>query len=136
MDIVEMLRGRKRPFTFVIVNIEVAVGRHPLGLNGAEIGTNNGGAGKTIGELDAPIASATAKFENALRLVQWFPKQRATQNQSVNVMKHVQAVLLNLVVGQHIFAFAIGAVASAILVAVVEDGAPNEAHQDPETEVS
>lgn len=68
MDIVECLAGRKRPITLRIVDIEAAVGRRPVRLDGAEIGTDDIRLRVIFGHFQGPFAGAGAYIENAARV--------------------------------------------------------------------
>ena len=43
--------GLVGPFAGGVVNVETHVGRHPRGLDGREIGADNGGFGVFVGEV-------------------------------------------------------------------------------------
>ena len=56
-----------------VVDFELQVGRHVGGLDGGEVGADDGGAGVLVGEVDGPDAGAGADVED---LVGWCKTKR------------------------------------------------------------
>lgn len=60
MDIVERLTGRESPITLRVVDIEAAIGRHPVRLDGAEIGADDVRPRVVFGHFQGPFAGPSA----------------------------------------------------------------------------
>lgn len=68
MDVVERLL--EDPWTFDIINIELAIWWHPLRLYRRYVGSMHDRSGKFISHLYRPNARACTNVEHALRLFQ------------------------------------------------------------------
>jgi len=94
-----------RPLALDIVDVELAPGRHPARLDGAEIRADDFGAGELVGKVDGPDAGAGAgaKVEDALRLSDdGCPEEAAVEQETEDVVQEIEAVLLLLIVGQYV----------------------------------
>ncbi len=103
-----------------VLDLEVQVGRHPAGLDGAEVGADHFGAGRLVGKVDGPDASAGAHVEHALHVRRdGGAVEGAAEGEVAHMVEEVLPVLLILVVGQHVLPFAVDVVPPAVLVLVV-----------------
>lgn len=89
MDIVECLAGRERPITLRIVDIEAAVGRRPVRLDGAEIGADDIRLRVIFGHFQGPFAGAGADVKNAarVRVLYWCAVQIAAEEKFEDVVR-------------------------------------------------
>lgn len=55
VDEVKGVAGSVVPLALDVVDHEDAVGRHPLGLDGAEVAADDFGAGELVGEVEGPL---------------------------------------------------------------------------------
>lgn len=123
VDKVETLVWTEDPFALGVVDVELCIGRHPGGLDGREVCAKDFAAGVLVRKVDGPYAGAGANVQHSGRgrrdggIV-----QLAGQDQGEDVVQQVEAVLLLLVVGQHVGAGAVAVVPAAVGVFVVEDG--------------
>ncbi len=112
------------PLALGVVDVELAVGRHPGGLDGREVRADHDGGGELVRNLDRPDACAGADVEDALW--GWVSDgsgvQRAVEGHLEDVVEEVEPVLLLLVVGEEVFPVPEGVIAAPVLVAVVVDG--------------
>jgi hypothetical protein len=127
-----------RPFQRHVVNLKVAVGRDPLGLDGGEVGAGDGRGGVLVGHVlhssaarswcradtpyNCPYAGAGADVEDRLRISDGRKMQLLVQRQEIHVVRKVEDLLGQLVVGAPVGAIAVGVVLAAVFHAVVEDG--------------
>lgn len=130
VDVVERLGWGERPVALGVVDEEAAVGGRPAGLDGAEVCAKDVGVREVFGHVEGPFTGAGADVEDAaargvwdVGQVDWGAVEIAAAEQFEEVVHQGEAVLFLLVVGEWVLPVAVGVVATAILVAVVSDGA-------------
>ena len=88
----------------------------------AKIGTDNDSIRVFVCEIYGPDARPSADVENALRGIRnWCSEEVAIQCLAKNVVTEIEAILLELIIGQNIGTFAVGVAATTILALVVQD---------------
>ena len=115
VDEVEALSFVVHPIALGVIDVELDVGRHPAGLYGREVGAKHIGAWVLVAKVYGPDAGACPNVQHAL----WGSGygsvvQLAVQHHQEDVVEQVEAVLLLVVVGQHVGAAAIAMVATAV----------------------
>lgn len=123
VDVVKTFAGRVGPFGLDVIDVEFDVGGDEGRLDRGEVDAHHDGFGVVVAEFDAVETRAAAEVEDALRLVKRGAVQMAAEDHFEDVVEHVETVLFEFVIGENVLALAVGVVATAIFVAVVEDGA-------------
>ena len=119
VDEVERVRA-VQPVELEVVDLEAQVRRHPLGLDGRDVGADDFGAGIQVCHLHGPDAGAGAEVEDLLgRWGEGREVEPSARHQHHLVVFHVFAVELGFVVGEQVAAAAVGVVAAAIVPVVV-----------------
>lgn len=121
VDIIKPLS--ESPIGISIVNKELAVGRHIVGLNWGEIGAEHTKMRVFVSELNAPGTGATTDVENVVdRInVQGCNIVGATEGDFPDAMLEIQAINLFVVIRQRIAAVFDGMITTAMGIAVVGD---------------
>lgn len=123
VDVVKVLVRAVDPLALGVVDVELCIGGHPGGLDGAEVGAKDVAARVLVGKVNGPDAGAGANVEGPARGgADGGVVQLAVEDEGEDVVQQVEAVLLLLVVGQDVGAGAVAVVAAAVGVLVVEDG--------------
>ncbi len=110
-DITSVLAIRKLEASLEI-DLELAVWRHPLWLDRRQINPNDTCIRVFVSEVYSPDASAGADVEDTLIILLGTPHQLPIVGYQALLVKHVEAVLLYVVVGQRVLA---GVVVSATI---------------------
>lgn len=92
--------GGPGPRQLGVVDLELAVGRDPVGLDGRQVGPEHLGARVLVGEVDRPDARPRADVEHLLDvLAQRRQVQLPVEQQRQHVVVDVYGVVLAVVVG-------------------------------------
>lgn len=112
-------RARVDPWRLGVVDLEVQVWRHPAGLDGAEVGANDFSARELVVEVSRPDACARTDVDEAMGVLQRCDEEAAVQHEIADMVEQVLSVLLGFAIRQDVLAFAVGTVATPVLVFVV-----------------
>lgn len=123
VDVVEGLA--EGPVVLEVVDLELDVGGHEAGLDGAQVDADDGGRGVVVSEVDGPAARARADVEDAAEglLVEGRKVQPVVKGEEAEGVLEVEALLLGLVVGRDVGAVLVRVVRPAVLHAELVDGA-------------
>ena len=125
VNVVKSLVGGEGPVALGVVDVEGAVGRSPVGLDGTEIGADDVGVGEVLCHLEGPGAGTGADVEDAAGFAPGANggAVEVTAGEELEEMVHEgETVLLFLVVGDGVLAVPVGVVPSTILITVVSHG--------------
>lgn len=104
VDEVERGRRAKGPGQREVVNLELEVGRDQGGLDGREVGGDDGGRGVLVGKVHGPEARPRAKVEDLLRAGSYGGQEElAAEGLGEEVVVEVEVVLRDVIIGAPCF---------------------------------
>ena len=83
-----------------VVDLELEVWGHVGGLDGREVGRDDGDRGVLVCEVDGPDSGTGSQIEDALGVRRnGCQEEKATEGQSEDVVEEIEVILCGLVVG-------------------------------------
>jgi hypothetical protein len=98
MDEIEGLRGESL-LKLSVVNVELAVGGHPVWLDGRDVCADDLGGWVGVGYVHGPNASACADVEDLVRVFDWGFEDAIAQEHGDEVVGYIETVILRIVIG-------------------------------------
>lgn len=124
--------GLPGPVELRVVDVELAVGRYPARLDGADVGADDLGGREGVRHVDGPYAGAGADVQDPGGLVDGCLVQLVAQESCDVVVGYVQAFILAVVVGAPVLGRLGVLVCPAMELAVFEDALGERPGLDPE----